>query len=68
MLRLLSVVYTFALLKSIELLPVSIAFLIFYFFPILTAFILAAFGAARFTTRTVVSTFIVFAGLGWHWR
>jgi DME family drug/metabolite transporter len=58
-----SVVYTFALLMAIELLPVTIAILIFYLFPILTAFILAAFGSARLTARMLVSTFIVFFGL-----
>ena len=42
LLGIVSVVYTFALLLAIELLPVSIAILIFYLFPILTAFILAA--------------------------
>jgi len=58
-----SVVYTFALLKAIELLPVTIAILIFYLFPILTAFILAAFGSGRLTAKMLVSTFIVFFGL-----
>ena len=60
----LSVTYTFALLKAIELLPVTIAILIFYLFPILTAFILAAFGVARLTARMLVTTLLVFAGLG----
>jgi drug/metabolite transporter (DMT)-like permease len=59
-----SVVYTFALLKAIELLPVTIAILIFYMFPILTAFILAIFGAGRLTAKTLTSTLIVFVGLG----
>ena len=58
-----SVVYTFALLRAIELLPVTIAILIFYLFPILTAFILAALGAGRLTAKMLVSTFIVFFGL-----
>lgn len=58
-----SVVYTFALLMAIELLPVTIAILIFYLFPILTAFILAAFGSGRLTAKMLVSTFIVFFGL-----
>ena len=62
-LGLLSVVYTFALLKAIELLPVSIAILIFYLFPILTAFILAIFGSGRLTAKTMVTAFIVFFGL-----
>jgi drug/metabolite transporter (DMT)-like permease len=63
-LGLVSVVYTFALLMAIELLPVTIAILIFYLFPILTAFILAAFGSGRLTAKMLVSTFIVFFGLG----
>jgi drug/metabolite transporter (DMT)-like permease len=58
-----SVVYTFALLMAIELLPVTIAILIFYLFPILTAFILAAFGSGRLTAKMLLSTFIVFFGL-----
>jgi drug/metabolite transporter (DMT)-like permease len=62
-LGLVSVVYTFALLMAIELLPVTIAILIFYLFPILTAFILAAFGSGRLTAKMLVSTFIVFFGL-----
>ncbi len=62
-LGLISVVYTFALLKAIELLPVSIAILIFYLFPILTAFILAIFAAIRLSARMIVSAFVVFAGL-----
>ena len=63
-LGLISVVYTFALLKAIELLPVTIAILIFYLFPILTAFILAMFGAGRLTAKMIISAFIVFFGLG----
>ena len=63
-LGIISVVYTFALLKAIELLPVTIAILIFYLFPVLTAFILAIFGAGRLTAKTLTSTLIVFVGLG----
>jgi drug/metabolite transporter (DMT)-like permease len=63
-LGLISVVYTFALLKAIELLPVTIAILIFYLFPILTAFILVFLGAGRLTVKTLASAFIVFFGLG----
>lgn len=62
-LGLISIVYTFALLKAIELLPVTIAILIFYLFPILTAFILAIFGPGRLTAKMIVSAFIVFFGL-----
>jgi len=63
MLGLISVVYTFALLKAIELLPVSIAILIFYLFPILTAFMLAIFASMRLSTRMIVSAVVVFVGL-----
>jgi drug/metabolite transporter (DMT)-like permease len=48
-LGLVSVVYTFALLMAIELLPVTIAILIFY--------------PGRLTAKMLVSTFIVFFGL-----
>jgi len=63
LLGVLSVTYTFALLKAIELLPVSIAILIFYLFPVLTAFMLAASGAGRLTGRTLTSAGVVFFGL-----
>jgi drug/metabolite transporter (DMT)-like permease len=63
-LGLISVIYTFALLKAIELLPVTIAILIFYLFPILTAFILAFLGASRLTAKTLASALVVFFGLG----
>ncbi len=63
MLGIVSVVYTFALLMAIERLPVSIAILIFYLFPILTAVILAAAGAVRLTAKMLLSTFVVFFGL-----
>ena len=62
-LGLISAVYTFALLKAIELLPVSIAILIFYLFPILTAFILAIFASIRLSARMILSAFVVFIGL-----
>jgi DME family drug/metabolite transporter len=48
---------------AIELLPVTIAILIFYLFPILTAFILATLGAGRLTAKTLVGAFIVLFGL-----
>ena len=62
-LGIISVIYTFALLKAIELLPVSIAILIFYLFPILTAFMLAIFTSIRLSTRMIVSALVVLAGL-----
>ena len=62
-LGLLTVIYNFALLSAIELLPVSIAILIFYLFPILTAFFLAFLGWGRLTPTMVVSAFIAFFGI-----
>ena len=59
-----TMVYTFALLKAIELLPVTIAILLFYLFPILTAFMLGLFGWGKVSTRMMVSAFIAFFGLG----
>ena len=53
-LGLLTVIYTFALLSAINLLPVSIAILLFYLFPILTAFILAALGWGKLTPTMVI--------------
>jgi drug/metabolite transporter (DMT)-like permease len=62
-LGLLTVIYNFALLSAIELLPVSIAILIFYLFPILTAFFLAALGWGRLTPTMVVGALVAFLGL-----
>ena len=59
----LTVIYSFAFLSAIELLPVSIATLIFFLFPILTAFLLALLGWGRLTPTMVVSAFIAFFGL-----
>ncbi|NQV54844.1 MAG: DMT family transporter [Rhodospirillales bacterium] len=62
-LGLVTVIYNFALLSAIELLPVSIAILIFYLFPILTAFFLAFLGWGRLTPAMMISAFIAFFGL-----
>lgn len=62
-LGLLTVVYNFALLSAIDLLPVSIAILIFYLFPILTAFFLFFLGWGRLTSVMVLSAVIAFFGL-----
>tara|TARA_B100000315_G_scaffold247816_1_gene277039 strand:+ start:322 stop:1293 length:972 start_codon:yes stop_codon:yes gene_type:complete len=62
-LGLLTVIYTFALLSAIDLLPVSIAILLFYLFPILTAFILAILGWGKLTPTMVISAIVAFLGL-----
>tara|TARA_B100000959_G_scaffold32464_1_gene30920 strand:+ start:1479 stop:2372 length:894 start_codon:yes stop_codon:yes gene_type:complete len=62
-LGLLTVIYNLALLSAINLLPVSIAILLFYLFPILTAFILALLGWGKLTPTMVISAFVAFFGL-----
>ncbi len=62
-LGLLTVAYSFALLSAIKLLPVSIAILTFYLFPILTAFFLFFLGWGRLTPAMVLSAIIAFLGL-----
>jgi DME family drug/metabolite transporter len=60
---LVTVIYNYALLSAIELLPVSIATLIFFLFPILTAFSLAILGWGRLTAAMIVGAVIAFFGL-----
>ena len=55
--------YTLALLKAIDLVPVPIAILVLYLFPIFTSFISAAFGWAPLHRSTILAAFIAFAGL-----
>ncbi len=62
-LGLVTAIYSFALLQAIELLPVSVAILLFYLFPILTAFFLAFLGWGRLTPTMVIGAFIAFSGL-----
>ena len=58
-----TIVYTLALLTAIERLPVPIAILIFYLFPILTAFILAAMGWSRIGMTAIIGALVAFVGL-----
>ncbi|MEK9679016.1 MAG: DMT family transporter [Rhodospirillaceae bacterium] len=58
-----TVIYTLALLTAIERLPVPIAILIFYLFPILTAFILGAVGWSRISKIEVIGALVAFVGL-----
>ena len=58
-----TIIYTLALLTSIELLPVPIAILIFYLFPIFTGMILAATGWGTFNRTKILSTLVAFLGL-----
>lgn len=56
-------VYTLALLSAIEILPVALAVLIFFLFPILTSVILALMGWERLPLTTIAAAVIAFAGL-----
>lgn len=56
-------VYTLALLSAIEILPVALAVLIFFLFPILTSLILAVMGWERLSVTTIAAGVLAFAGL-----
>ena len=62
-LGLIAVVYTMALLSAIEVLPLAIAILIFYLFPIFTGLMLAAFGWQKLSLTMTVSSLIAFLGI-----
>ena len=55
--------YTLALLSAIEILPVALAVLIFFLFPILTSVILALMGWERLPLTTIAAGALAFAGL-----
>lgn len=56
-------VYTLALLSAIEILPVALAVLIFFLFPILTSVILAVVGWERLPLTTIAAGVLAFSGL-----
>jgi len=58
-----TIIYTLALLTAIERLPVPIAILIFYLFPIITGVILAATGWGVFGKTKIIGALIAFLGL-----
>jgi len=63
---LLSMSYTaqsFTLLKSFSLLPLSLAILIFYLFPIFVALLAAMFGDERLTLIKIAGALVAFGGL-----
>ena len=59
-----TVIYTMALLTAIEILPLAIAILIFYLFPIFTGLMLAMLGWRKLTLTMTLSTLIAFVGIG----
>lgn len=56
-------VYTLALLSAIEILPVALAVLIFFLFPVLTSVILAVVGWERLPATTIAAGVLAFSGL-----
>lgn len=62
-LGLVTVAYTWGLLSAIEVLPVPLAVLVFYLFPIFTTFIVAAMGWEKLHRINVIAAFVAFAGL-----
>lgn len=56
-------VYTLALLSSLSVLPVGIAILVFYLFPIITAFIVSIFRWAPLSGWTIAGAVVAFIGL-----
>ena len=58
-----TIIYTLALLTAINLLPIPIAILIFYLFPIFTGIILAVTGWDAFGRTKIIGALIAFLGL-----
>jgi drug/metabolite transporter (DMT)-like permease len=63
MLGAVTAVYTWALLSAIGAIPLSLAILVFYLFPLIATIILAACGWERFGWPTVAAIVLAFAGL-----
>jgi drug/metabolite transporter (DMT)-like permease len=55
--------YTWALLSAIGAIPLALAILVFYLFPLVTAVILAVFGWEKLGWPTVAATVLAFVGL-----
>ncbi|MBT4906252.1 MAG: DMT family transporter [Rhodospirillaceae bacterium] len=56
-------IYSWSVLAAIEVLPVSLAVLIFYLFPLITSFLVVVMGWERLRMTTIVSAIVAFAGL-----
>ena len=62
-LGLITVIYTMALLHAIEVLPLAIAILIFYLFPLFTGLMLAVFRWQKLSLSMIMSGLIAFLGI-----
>lgn len=58
-----TVVYSWSILAAIEVLPVSLAVLIFFLFPIFTSLIMAVLGWGKLRLSTILAAFVAFGGL-----
>lgn len=56
-------IYSWSVLAAIEVMPVSLAILIFYLFPLITSFLVVVMGWERLRMTTVFSAIVAFAGL-----
>ena len=63
LLGLITVIYNLALLSAIEILPLAIAILIFYLFPILTGLMLATLSWQKLSLTAVITGLIAFSGI-----
>ena len=63
MLGVVTAVYTWALLSAIGAIPLALAILVFYLFPLVATVILAVFGWEKFGWRTIAAIVLAFAGL-----
>lgn len=58
-----TVIYSWSILSAIEVLPVSLAILIFFLFPVFTSLIIAILGWERLRPATVIAAVVAFGGL-----
>jgi drug/metabolite transporter (DMT)-like permease len=58
-----TVVYSWSLLAAIEVMPVSLAVLIFFLFPLITSFLMIAFGWDWLRLSTIAAALVAFVGL-----
>jgi drug/metabolite transporter (DMT)-like permease len=63
MLGAITAIYTWALLSAIGAIPLALAILVFYLFPLIATIILAACGWERFGRPTIAAIVLAFAGL-----
>lgn len=56
-------IYSWSVLAAIEILPVPLAVLIFYLFPLMTTFMVVVMGWERLRMTTIVSAGVAFGGL-----